>query len=70
MGTGTASATLKISKGSGLSLSVLAPDGTLMATSQGSSPSLTVSVVTGTYTFVVTGTGSKATFSLTVTYSQ
>ncbi len=69
-GTGMATATLRLTKGSGLSLSVIAADGSVLATSQGTSPTVSLAVTAGTYSFKVTGTGTKVTFSLTITYPQ
>jgi serine protease len=67
-GTGTMIVALKVNSGSGLQLSVLAPDGTALATSSAASPTVTVTVTGGSYTIKVTGSGTKASFTLTVTY--
>jgi hypothetical protein len=67
-GAGVATARLVVTKGSGVSLSVLAADGTVVATAQGLDATVQVNVAPGTYTFVVSGNGSKANFSLTITY--
>lgn len=66
-GTGTLRASVKASKGSVVTLSLRAADGTVLATAQSSAPSLSVAVTRGTYTLVVTGSGAKASFTLTVT---
>jgi type VII secretion-associated serine protease mycosin len=66
-GTGVLKATLT-SKGSGVTLTLVAADGTALVAAQGAGSTLTVTVAPGTYTLLVSGTGTKATFTVSVTY--
>lgn len=69
MGQGTATATLSFAKASALTLSLLAPDGTRLASVKGpSGVKLTQEVTPGTYRLVVSGEGAKTSFTLNVSY--
>lgn len=69
LGAGTTAASLSFTKASALTLSLVAPDGTLLATVRGPSGiKLGKEVRPGTYRYVVSGEGAKASFNLSVTY--
>jgi hypothetical protein len=53
---------------SAVTLALIGPGGSTIAVAQGAGPTLSVNLSRGTYTLVVTGTGVKVGFRLTVTY--
>jgi hypothetical protein len=65
---GAGSLTANLTATSVLALSLLAPGGSAITTSQGSSTTLTVTLSPGTYTLQVAYVGSKANFKLAATY--
>lgn len=68
-GSGPLSATLSFAKASALTLSLVAPDGSTVASAKGASGlKLTKEVAAGSYRLVVSGEGAKTTFTLNVIY--
>ena len=67
LGTGSAQASLSFSKSGSLTVSLLAPNGSTVATASGASPvRVTANVSSGTYSWVVSGS-TRTSFTLTVT---
>jgi len=68
-GNGPLTATLSFTKASALTLSLLAPDGTRLASAKGASGlKLAKEVAAGSYRLLVSGEGAKTSFTLNVTY--
>jgi hypothetical protein len=71
VGNGAMTAKLSYNKAKKVTLSVVAADGTTVATGTGNSPiSLNTSLAAGTYSLVVAGDGGNASFTLTATYAS
>jgi subtilisin family serine protease len=68
---GPLTATLSFAKASALTLSLIAPDGSTVASAKGASGlKLTREVAAGSYRLVVSGEGAKTSFALSVTYPR